>query len=157
MYLILYHQYDYSGANIVDSDVKRYPQAVSWFSPGSYTCRPRTIVEDISNLYTAGDWVVIQNEDNLLEDKSDSPDFVKLEHGSKGLCQERAYVSGLVATNHLLKKLAKNSTLEFSPTKLAKIIPIRQDEIQVKVGTKINRKLLSGIQKVFGGNAPWLR
>lgn len=130
---------------------------MSWFSPGSYLSRPRTVVEGISNLYTAGDWVVIQNEDSLAEDKSDNPDFVKLEHGSKGLCQERAYVSGLVASNHLLKKLGKNATNEFNPTQLAKIIPIRQDEIQVKLGTKINRKLLSGIQKLFGGNAPWLR
>ena len=116
--------------------MKRYPNAVSWFSPGSYNSRPRTIVEGIDNLYVAGDWVVIQNKDGNnnkagTSDSAESPEFVKIEHGAKGLCQERAYVSGLVAANQLLKQLSSDTKLSFKPVKLANIMPIREDEVQV--------------------------
>ena len=130
---LIFFIFFYREAVVVDTDVKRYSNAVSWFSPGSYNNRPRTIVEGIDNLYVAGDWVVIQNKDNYNDDMSESPEFVKLEHGAKGLCQERAYVSGLVAANQLLKQLSSDSKLSFKPVKLANIIPIRDDEIQVKI------------------------
>ena len=68
------------------SYVQRYYGAVSWFSPGSFTSRP-PLETRVSNLVCAGDWVRMGDR----------------EHGAKGLCQERAYVSGLqVCVNSLL-------------------------------------------------------
>lgn len=170
---------DFKMSRIVDSDVKRYPQAVSWFSPGSYDCRPRTVVDAADNLFVAGDWVVIQNNKNSYNNiqnknqnnierckiKSNSEkckninedlSFMTQEHGAKGLCQERAYVSGLVAANRLLEALAKDIP-SYEPNQMATIIPIRADEIQVKLGTKINRKVMYALSKIFGGISPWLR
>lgn len=63
---------------VVDSYVQRYPGAVTWFSPGSFRSRP-PLQTSIANIACAGDWVRMGDH----------------EHGSKGLCQERAYVSGL--------------------------------------------------------------
>lgn len=58
--------------------VQRYPGAVTWFSPGSFTKRP-PLQTSLPNLVCAGDWVRMGSR----------------EHGAKGLCQERAYVSGI--------------------------------------------------------------
>jgi len=63
---------------VVDSYVQRYAGAVTWFSPGSFGSRP-PLETSVRNLVCAGDWVRMGER----------------EHGAKGLCQERAYVSGL--------------------------------------------------------------
>lgn len=63
---------------MVDSYVQRYAGAVTWFSPGSFGSRP-PLETSVRNLVCAGDWVRMGER----------------EHGAKGLCQERAYVSGL--------------------------------------------------------------
>ena len=76
---------EFNSANVVEFDVRRYPSAVSWFSPGSYRSRPPLQVATVKNLVCAGDWV-------RLGDR---------EHGAKGLCQERAFVSGLYLTIQL--------------------------------------------------------
>ena len=62
---------------VVDSHVVRCPGAVTWFSPGSFDSRP-PLETSLSNVVCAGDWVRMGDR----------------EHGAKGLCQERAYVSG---------------------------------------------------------------
>lgn len=122
---------------VLDYDVQRYQEAVSWFSPGSYENRPRTRVEGIQNLFCAGDWVVIQ--DPLILSKEN--DFNVNEHGAKGLCQERAYVSGLVAANCILTETK-------DAKKIARVLPIRDDELQVVLGRTLNKQFF-GTTKAF--------
>ncbi len=149
-------------AKVVDYDIKAHPEAVSWFSPGSYDCRPRTRVEGISNLYCAGDWVVMQDpvkeqqgsNNNNKDDDDDDEDWNRGEHGAKGLCQERAYVSGLVAANRILLQFTDRLPLF---RKLPKILPIRMDEPQVTLGRKLNKQVAGFVKRVFGLDAPWIR
>ena len=57
------------------------------------------------------------------------------EHGSKGLCQERAFVSGIQAANALLRAgaLPFNNSKSSSRTgvKEGRVLPVREDEFQV--------------------------
>ena len=76
--LLLVTRVEFSSANVVDSFVQRYAGTVTWFAPGSYRKRP-PLQTSVPNLMCAGDLVRMGDR----------------EHGSKGLCQERAYVSGL--------------------------------------------------------------
>jgi uncharacterized protein with NAD-binding domain and iron-sulfur cluster len=62
----------FASAKVLDSYVKRFPGAVTWFSPGSYACRP-PLETRAKNLVCAGDWVRMGDR----------------EHGAKGLCQVR--------------------------------------------------------------------
>ncbi|GMI62474.1 hypothetical protein ScalyP_jg5511 [Parmales sp. scaly parma] len=111
---------DFVGVELVDSWVGKYPGAVSWFSPGSYDKRPRLHGnQNIENLKCAGDWVRMGAD----------------EHGSKGLCQERAFVSGLTAANKLIEKSGSSSD------KLAEIVPVRDDELFFTKSVELNRKL----------------
>merc|ERR1719453_1334652 len=103
---------------VVDSHVARYPGAVTWFSPGSYAKRP-PLQTSLSNLVCAGDWVRMGER----------------EHGAKGLCQERAYVSGLEAAN----ALARDGALGPLHGKQALVVPIRNDEPQVVAGRQLNQ------------------
>ena len=66
---------EFRRAKIVDSHVARYPGAVTWFSPGSYSKRP-PLETSVSNLMCAGDWVRMGDR----------------EHGAKGLCQELSLI-----------------------------------------------------------------
>jgi len=121
-------------AKALDSCVQRYPGAVSWFSPGSYRSRP-TLETPIDNLVCAGDWVRMGSR----------------EHGAKGLCQERALVSGLEAANSLARRgLLGDHRREHL------VIPVRDDEIQVQLGRQVNRSV-SGILQPFGLSSPWTR
>lgn len=147
---------NFKGVGVVDYHLQRYPEAVSWFSPGSYNCRPRTKVEGVDNLYCAGDWVVIQDPVTELNGGgSNDNNFNVGEHGAKGLCQERAYVSGLAAANRILLFLPNGSKTR--GPKLAKILSIRVDEPQVLLGRKVNRKIAGGLKKIIGLDAPWIR
>merc|ERR1711966_449413 len=75
---------EFAHANVIDSWVGKFPSSVSFFSPGSFGRRPPLQGDpDVPNIKFAGDWVRMG----------------ELEHGAKGLCQERAYVSGLQAGN----------------------------------------------------------
>jgi len=127
---------DFANAKVVDSYVQRYPGAVTWFSPGSFTKRP-PLQTTVPNLVCAGDWVRMGDR----------------EHGAKGLCQERAYVSGIEAANSLLR----SGVLGLDRRgKLHQVIPIREDEPQVKLGRDINAQLM-GALKPFGLDSPWVR
>jgi len=124
----------FRSAKVVDSYVKRFPGAVTWFSPGSFTSRP-PLQTSIANLVCAGDWVRMGER----------------EHGAKGLCQERAYVSGLEAAN----ALARNSQLEGN-TRQHEVIPIRDDEPQVVLGRQINSQVMD-VLNPLGLASPWVR
>ena len=208
---------------VVDSYIQRYPGAVTWFAPGSYEKRPRTVVQGVSNLFCAGDLVVMASEtdDRVVSpyDLSDKPsavaplmDLIKAstrgevnllnpfdtlshlakstsstnkpatseamsrkrsdkggktgagmgfnteEHGSKGLCQERAYVSGIFAANKLSEHLKIKVENEGVPSnKAINIIPIREDEPQVKLGREVNKRVSSVLERFGVKSSFWLR
>jgi uncharacterized protein with NAD-binding domain and iron-sulfur cluster len=112
----------FESASVVDSWVGRYPGAVSWFAPGSFDKRPPLHgagKDELFNLKCAGDWV-------RLGDR---------EHGAKGLCQERAYVTGLEAANALLRESS-------STNKLHTVLPVRDDEPQFRLAVAANREVM---------------
>ena len=127
---------EFKSAKVVDFHVVKYKDAVSWFSPGSYECRPSTLNNDIANLVMAGDWVKLDRE---LESKM-----------AKGLCQERALVTGIKAANALIEKGI------FDNNKISEIISIRPDEPQVVIGKLINKRIMDTL-KPFGLSSPWVR
>jgi hypothetical protein len=124
----------FAGAKVLDSWVLRAPGAVSWFSPGSAAARP-PLLTSVPRLVCAGDWV-------RLGDR---------EHGAKGLCQERALVSGAEAANALLRDFGG----EFA-AKQAEVLPVREDEPQVQIGRKVNKAFMEAL-KPFGLDSPWVR
>ena len=69
------------------------------------------------------------------------------EFGAKGLCQERAFVSGIEAGNALLVETLGASRAE---GKKHPVIPIRADEIQVEVGRAVNGNVLSNVDRLLG-------
>lgn len=150
-------------AKVVDSWVQRFPGAVSWFSPGSYTKRPCTVVDGVDNLFCAGDWVIMGSREGIRDasrQKTGDPGVISSsvfpeEHGAKGLCQERALVSGIHAANQMIKQIdaipSSSATLKYG-----KIIPVRKDELQVVIGKTVNQKAASLLKKV-GISSFWLR
>jgi len=126
---------EFAQAAVVDSYVARYPGAVTWFAPGSYTSRP-PLQTSVRNLVCAGDWVRMGER----------------EHGAKGLCQERAFVSGLEAAN----ALARKGVLGASRTRQHEVIPIRDDEPQVIAGRAVNKRIMDALNPL-GLSSPWIR
>lgn len=126
---------EFRGATAVDSFVARYPGAVSWFSPGSFAKRP-PLQTSLPNLVCAGDWVRMGAR----------------EHGAKGLCQERAYVSGLEAANALARTGALGAAHRAEHTVLA----VRDDEPQVVAGRALNKAVMDAL-KPLGLSSPWVR
>jgi len=70
-------------ANVIDAAVVRLPQAVNWYSPGSYSNMPDAKSSSITNAFFCGD-------------------LVRSRHGSWS--QEKAYVSGIEAANLILSR-----------------------------------------------------
>lgn len=113
----------FKDAKVVDSWVGKYAGTVSWFSPGSYASRPplEGAGNDIlPNIKCAGDWVRMGER----------------EHGAKGLCQERAYVSGIEAANSLLKNTCTDAD------DMKEVLPVREDEEQFKLGVAVNKQVM---------------
>ena len=127
----------FRGAVVVDQEVRRYPQSVSLFSPGSFIQRP-PLETSLASVVCAGDWVRMGER----------------EHGAKGLCQERAYVSGLEAANSLLRRgIVRGSSA--SSGQQHSVLPIRADEPQVVLGRAINKLVMDPLES-FGIQWPWL-
>lgn len=109
-------------AEVVDSWVGKFPGTVSFFSPGSFDRRPPLQgAPEIPIIKCAGDWVRMGD----------------LEHGAKGLCQERAFVSGIQAANLLLDDVVGKSRLYKHP-----VLPVRDDEAQFKAGIALNKQVM---------------
>ena len=124
-------------AVVVDQEVRRYPRSVSLFSPGSFIQRP-PLETSLASVVCAGDWVRMGER----------------EHGAKGLCQERAYVSGLEAANSLLRRgIVKGSNA--SSGQQHPVLPIRADEPQVVLGRALNKLVMDPIESL-GIQWPWL-
>ena len=67
------------------------------------------------------------------------------EHRAKGLCQERAFVSGVQAAN----ALARGGSLGVQNTRVQPVIPVREDEPQVIAG-RAAVKQLNALAKPLG-------
>lgn len=96
-------------AKIVDHSVVRVPQGVTHFAPGSY----RYLLPgqtSFQNVFMSGDWIVTR-------------------HGSWS--QEKAYVTGLEAANHVISQCSIGQTAE--------IIPIMPDEPHIQAAREVNR------------------
>jgi len=119
---------EFADAKVVDSWVGKYPGVVSWFSPGSYDKRPplEGAGSSLPNVKCAGDWVKMGER----------------EHGAKGLCQERAYVSGSEAANSLLRATTDSFVA-------AQVLPVRDDEAQFKLGVEINNKVMQVLPRFW--------
>eukprot|EP00746_Dinoflagellata_sp_MGD_P003762 gnl/MRDRNA2_/MRDRNA2_107294_c0_seq1.p1 gnl/MRDRNA2_/MRDRNA2_107294_c0~~gnl/MRDRNA2_/MRDRNA2_107294_c0_seq1.p1 ORF type:complete len:677 (-),score=135.39 gnl/MRDRNA2_/MRDRNA2_107294_c0_seq1:324-2204(-) len=117
----------FADAKVVDSWVGKYPGTVSWFSPGSYKKRPplEGAGPVLPNVKCAGDWVRMGDR----------------EHGAKGLCQERAFVSGFEAANSLLRDTMNNREGNFQ---MHPVLPIRDDEAQFKAAVAVNNQVMTG-------------
>lgn len=128
-------------AKVLDAHVVRCPGAVTWFSPGSFNCRP-PLKTSVRNVTCAGDWV-------RMGDK---------EHGAKGLCQERAFVSGLEAANELSRGALRLCEANEKKAALREhvVIPVRADETQVVLGRAANKAVMDAL-KPFGLASPWVR
>lgn len=103
-------------AKIVDHAVVRIPQGVTHFAPGSYRyLLPATT--SFENLFMAGDWIVTR-------------------HGSWS--QEKAYVTGLEAANHVIATLGQGQPAE--------ILPVIPDEPHIQALRAVNRFVRKGLQ-----------
>mmetsp|Transcript_20324 Transcript_20324/g.36511 ORF Transcript_20324/g.36511 Transcript_20324/m.36511 type:complete len:657 (-) Transcript_20324:98-2068(-) len=121
----------FADAKLVDSWVGKYSGVVSWFSPGSYALRPPLEGAGnavLPNVKCAGDWVRMGER----------------EHGAKGLCQERAFVSGFEAANSLMKDTAFGDKFQAH-----KVLAVREDEMAVKLGMEVNRKVMSFLPRFW--------
>lgn len=120
---------EFRDAKVVDSWVGKYPGAVSYFSPGSFDRRPPMQGDPaVPRIKFAGDWVRMGDQ----------------EHGAKGLCQERAYVSGLQAANLVLDEVCGKSRLYKHP-----VIPVREDEAQFKAGIELNKQVMKVLPRFW--------
>jgi len=117
---------EFRGSVVLDSFVQRCPGAVNCFSPGSFKKRPRTNVEGVPRLKVAGDYVWMGDKEPL----------------SKGLCQERAYVSGIEAAAALAKELALPGAAGI------KALPVRADEPQVVAGRAVSKIITDALFKL---------
>ena len=91
-------------------------------------------------------------------------DWVRMgdrEHGAKGLCQERAWVSGVEAANALARSgvlaraaaegaegsggVARGGPLRH--LREAAVLPVRDDELQYQLAREVNARLFRAVQK----------
>jgi len=120
---------EFRNANVVDSWVGKFPGTVSFFSPGSFDRRPPMQgAPELPTIKCAGDWVRMGD----------------LEHGAKGLCQERAYVSGIQAANLLLDEVVGKSRLYKHP-----VLPVREDEAQFQAGVALNKQVMQFLPRFW--------
>ena len=79
------------------------------------------------------------------------------EHGAKGLCQERACVSGLEAGNSLLRRGNSRRGRGRGPGNGPHpVLPVRADEMQVVLGRAANKAVMDALAP-FGLDSPWVR
>ena len=85
---------DCIAATVVDAAIVRLPQAVNWYSPGSYANMPDVQSSSIPNVYFAGD-------------------IVRTRHGSWS--QEKAFVTGREAANSILGRDTTDGIIPLDP------------------------------------------
>ena len=86
-------------------------------------------------------------------------DWVRMgdrEHGAKGLCQERAWVSGVEAANALARsgvlaraaaeaeeKAGGRGPLRLRHLREAAVLPVRDDELQYRLARAVNARVVA--------------
>jgi len=120
----------FADAVAVDTWIGRFPGGVSWFAPGTYHKRP-PLQTPVANLNCAGDWVRLPP---AIEDQS-----------AKGLCQERAYASGLHAANELLT----SCNLSSGAATRHKVLPVREDEAQFRAAIQVNQQVMKFLPRFW--------
>ena len=73
------------------------------------------------------------------------------EHGAKGLCQERALVSGYEANNELRARGVLGPAAKDMP-----VIPVRDDEVAYTTGARVNGLVQGALDRVGLGSF-WVR
>lgn len=109
----------FQAAQVVDSSVVRLPRAVTHFSPGSYQSM-LTGTTGLENVWMSGDWVITR-------------------HGSWS--QEKAYVTGLEAANHVIA--------QFGTGLPAPIIPVEPDETHIQIARSLNQTFRGWMDKLI--------
>ena len=114
-------------AAIIDSAVLRFQNAVTHFSPGSLPYRPAQTTS-LPHVFIAGDYV------------KDVP------HGANGLSQERAFVTGLRASNLVLTE-----TFGYPKSREAEIKPAYDDEPHIALLKSLNASLptMNPLRRLF--------
>ncbi|GMN38215.1 hypothetical protein TIFTF001_007441 [Ficus carica] len=101
---------DLENAAVTEKEIKRFPNSLSHFFPGSYKYMLRGSTS-FPNLFMAGDWIINR-------------------HGS--WAQEKSFVTGLEAANRVVDYLEEGS--------FAKIIPVEDDEPHIEALRILNRR-----------------
>ncbi|XP_057828629.1 uncharacterized protein LOC131039808 isoform X2 [Cryptomeria japonica] len=120
----------FGNAQIIDSSVLRYKEAVTLFGPGSHQYMASTETS-FSNVFIAGDWL------------KQGPGS----HGARGLSQEKAYVSGLIAANAAARYLGIDFHVD--------IINTEEDEPHVAAAKYMVREMRKTAQNL-GIDYPFL-
>ena len=103
-------------------------------SPGSFSKRP-PLQTSVKNVCCAGDWVRMGDR----------------EHGAKGLCQERALVSGYEAANELASRGVLNGN-----RRMKQRLEIRDDEPAYTMGVRAS-SVIQGALDRLGVGSVWVR
>lgn len=111
----------YKGVQIIDSSVLRFKGAVTLFSPGSHQHMPSTETS-FQNVFMAGDWL------------RQGPGS----HGARGLSQEKAFVTGLLAAN------AAAGSLGLGFGAQVEVLEVEEDEAHIAAGKFAVRQLRRG-------------
>uniref|UniRef100_A0A7I4C4P7 Amine oxidase domain-containing protein n=1 Tax=Physcomitrium patens TaxID=3218 RepID=A0A7I4C4P7_PHYPA len=99
----------FAGAQVVDSSVLRFKNAVTLFGPGSHQHMPSTTTS-FQNVFMSGDWL------------RQGPGA----HGARGLSQEKAFVTGLIAANAAAASVGLQAQVE--------ILAVDEDEAHIAAG-----------------------
>lgn len=120
----------FEGSKVIDSSVLRFKGAVTLFGPGSHQHMPSTTTS-FQNVFMSGDWL------------QQGPGA----HGARGLSQEKAFVTGLLAANAAASSLGLKSQVE--------VIPVEEDEAHITAG-KSAAQALSQAARSLGLRSPFL-
>ncbi|KAG0578129.1 hypothetical protein KC19_4G000100 [Ceratodon purpureus] len=115
---------------VIDSSILRFKGAVTLFGPGSHQHMPSTTTS-FWNVFMLGDWL------------QQGPGA----HGARGLSQEKASVTGLLAANAAASSLGLKSQVE--------VLPVEEDEAHIAAG-KSAAQTLRQAARAFGLRSPFL-
>jgi len=121
----------FEGAQVTDSSVLRFKGAVTLFGPGSHQHMPSTTTS-FQNVFMSGDWL------------QQGPGAA---HGARGLSQEKALVTGLLAANAAASSLGVTSQVE--------VVPVEDNEAHIAAG----KSAVQGIRQAahsLGLRSPFL-
>lgn len=120
----------FEGSKVIDNSVLRFKGAVTLFGPGSHQHMPSTTTS-FQNVFMSGDWL------------QQGPGA----HGARGLSQEKALVTGLLAANAAASRLGLSSQVE--------VVPVEENEAHIAAG-KSAAQALRQAARSLGLKSPFL-